>query len=283
MSSIQYDFETNRFVYNGRFSDFSSEIANKLHSSRKNNTAICHRVSFYFIAKALINPLNFYICNLPTETPMETLAGETVCYIIGIILAVSGAFPDFLDLSNQFINSFLESNNEGLKNYQFYIKNLLSNLLQPPTRDVEEIGDFMLIAEGYLNRILEDLNNEEFNLKIGNASWNSSISNAFDCFEKKEACSGDKFIIEGTDSQVLSILINMTKPGGDNFDVSELFIYTALIVNEEGKELILLCQSCRTESVKECQEIDPYFPIIYKNPYDNEYHILQTGEVVQPE
>ena len=81
----------------------------------------------------------------------------------------------------------------------------------------------MLIVEVYLNRILDDLNNEEFNLRPGNASWNSSVSNALDCLEFAKPClnNGEAHFMLGTkDSQVVPIMIHITKPGGDEFDES---------------------------------------------------------------
>lgn len=292
MNSIQYNFDTGLFNYEGRFSEFSSEIRHNMQSSRKNNTAICHRVSFYLMAKALINAINFYIYNFKDykeKNSLQYLTYETIYYILGIIIAVTGQFPEILDLERSIesmiglTDTFLELQDVQIEDYQTYVGKLKDILSNPPLNDTVEFRDVMLIAEGYLNRILDDLNNEEFNLRLGNASWNSSVSNALDCFEFVDACSNIKnpyFILGEDDSHVVTIMVNMTKPGGPSFKESELFIYTAKITADDSSEKIVLCQSCRTESVKQCNStgIMSKCPIIYTNPYDKKKYWFQAGK-----
>lgn len=290
MNSIQYNFDTGLFNYEGRFSEFSSEIRHNMQSSRKNNTAICHRVSFYLMAKALINAINFYICNFEkcmAENNLQYLTYETIYYILGIIMAVTGQFPPSLDPERSIesmiglTDSFLELQDVQIEDYQTYVGKLKDILSNPPLNDTVEFRDVMLIAEGYLNRILDDLNNEEFNLRLGNASWNSSVSNALDCFKLIAPCSDIKapqFELGPVDSHVVTIMVNMTKPGGPKFEESELFIYTALIKAANGRYQAVLCQSCRTESVKQCEDFKNNCTIIYTNPYDRQKYLFQENK-----
>lgn len=90
MNSIQFNGETKRFEYMGRYADFSQDILKKFPSSRKDNTAICHRVSFSFMATALVNALNYGMCIDSAEM--------AEFYVLGLILAVTGEHQELLTI-----------------------------------------------------------------------------------------------------------------------------------------------------------------------------------------
>jgi hypothetical protein len=143
-------------------------------------------------------------------------------------------------------------------------------LLNNIGRILKDVGNFgseidaMLIIEGLLNRILDNLNNEFHNLSLGNASWNSSLGNAFDPFAPVVS-NGNEFIIiddddnGADDGKVITILKHATLGGGQNYNESELFIYTA---EYEGRNFVY--QSCimdiplESVSFVKCEK-----PIIY--------------------
>lgn len=274
MNCIQFNSESGKFEYKGRFIDFSDDVKQKYPSSREDNTAICHRVSFKLMANALINAANYYIVNYRSDDK-QFLAKKTTDCILGIIMAVTGKFPNPLKNPEDSINNFLNLKDDKIENYQLYVKGLMDVLANPQKNNLNEISDVIPIVEGYLNWILEDLNNEEFNLKLRTASWNSSIRDAFDCFNVGTTKKEDGrviFTLGEEDSKVMTILLNMTMSGGENFDESGVFIFTALL----NKENPVLCQSSIEGKVSRDQRKTPNGSIRYWDGFKRSYAWLES-------
>lgn len=275
MNSIQYNWEEKEFQYMGRYSDFTQDIINKYPSSRKEHTAICHRVSFYLMAKGLINALNFYICNMTSGTSVnqEELTRETMFYILSMILAVSGKHQDIFNDDFQIVEEYYSIGDSEIERYQFALMKMEE--VMNAIGDEEQLFPMMLVVEGLVNCILDDLNNEPYNLQLGNASWNSSLGNAFDAFKLAEL--GEQgFVIGDEDSKVISILRHGTKGGGPDFNESELCIFTA-----EWKEEPFLYQSCSQKPLEKSNIIDCEIPILYRDLSDGEMHNFITDEIVE--
>lgn len=259
---IEYDPNTKMFIYTGERSGFSHERRTNIPRKAFPRKALCHRVSYKLMANALINAVNYYVVNYD-KLDQQVLAKITEVCIYGIIIAVTGKFQQPLEKSENLINHFLELDKNK---YQPCVEELMNALANLQKGNDKEISDVFPIAERCLNRILDNLNNEGFNLKVGNASWNSSIREAFDCFddvgiEKKD---GSVIVTLGErDSEVMTILLNMTMPGGDHFDKSELFVYTELLDTEET----ILCQSRRTDNLPEFPRKTPQCFIRYRDVF----------------
>ncbi|MDE6686317.1 MAG: hypothetical protein K2K17_03260, partial [Lachnospiraceae bacterium] len=189
-------------------------------------------------------------------------------------LELSGKFPNTLNIPEYSIIYFTGLEDDKIENYQLYVKGLMDVLANSQDNNLNEISDVIPIVEGYLNWILVNLNNEEFNLKLRTASWNSSIRDAFDCFDVGKTKKEDGkiiFTLGEEDSKVMTILLNMTMPGGGNFDESGVFIYTALL----NKENAVLCQSYIDGKVPNDQRKTPNCSIRYWDGFKQSYVWLE--------
>ena len=115
MNCIQFNSESGKFEYKGRFIDFSDDVKQKYSSSREDNTAICHRVSFKLMANALINAANYYIVNYRSDDK-QFLAKKTTDCILGIIMAVTGKFPNPLKNPEDSIKNFSGLEDDKIEN-----------------------------------------------------------------------------------------------------------------------------------------------------------------------
>lgn len=226
MNSIQYDLFGGNFCYMGRHSEFTPETERRF-VQRDQGTAICHRVSFYLMAMGLKNALNYFIKN-PECLDGNTLAKSSCSYMIGMILAVTGKMNGLSENRINMLDHFMGIRDEILEKYKPMLGEIFGILkfLGEPSVTEEQMRWLMLSAEGYINRILDNLNNEPNNLRLGKASWNASIGSAFDIFGKYEMEEG-KFMLSEEDSKVITLLKHTTLGGGENFDRSLLYIYTA--------------------------------------------------------
>lgn len=235
MNNIQFDLNEKRFIYMGRYSDFTPEIK-KNFEQRSKGKAICHRVSFYLMASGLLNAMNWFLKN-PEGLAGEVRAKNSCSYVIGMILAVTGRIDCFCEERGNMTDRFFAAEDAVLAKYKGGINEICRMLTFVAEQEVtEELLDWMMVSvEGYLNRVLDLLNNEPYNLKLGNASWNSSIGSAFDIFEGYTV-EDDRFQLSYyEDSKVITLLKNATLGGGENFDQSALYLYTAVW---EGKTFI---------------------------------------------
>lgn len=268
-------YRSGRFVYAKARFDFSKATREYFAGSRSGDEAICHRVSFKLMADAFINAANFYIANYQNPGDFD-VAGETTCYILGIIMAVTGKFPKSMELSDDFINNFIYSQEPELKEYQTHVNSLLK--LFRENKDLGPQEDPKIFAEitKHLNSILDSLNNEKYNLRLGDASLNSSIGSAFDCSGgvRYVDIQGKKvFLLSEEDSKVLTLLINMTKPGGKNLTDSSLVLYTGSRKDGEAA----LYRSTGISKLKNAETLSLDIPIIYYNKYDQKFYDFVKG------
>ncbi|MBP3459985.1 MAG: hypothetical protein J6K58_12315 [Lachnospiraceae bacterium] len=226
MNSIQYDFYGKKFCYMGRHSEFTPEIKRRF-EQRDKGTAICHRISFYLMSMGLQNALNYFIKN-PECLDGNTLAKSSCSYMIGMILAVTGKINGLSDERINMLDHFMGIRDDILDKYKPLMGEMFGVLkfLGEQSITEEQVHWLMLGVEGYVNRILDYLNNEPYNLRLGMASWNASIGSAFDIFENYET-EEDQFRLSEGDSKVITLLKHTTLGGGENFDKSYLYIYTA--------------------------------------------------------
>lgn len=295
MCSIKYDFEKQKFVYipNQR-SDFSKETKDEFKDDRESNQDICHRVSYKVMACALVNAANYYLSKsskLESEDPdsqnqLQDIIGYSLWGVDGIIRAVTGLIPEpneeggdlgdyeqnIYDLELSFESIFKE-NKENNKE---------ENEEENGEENKEKIPVGIQEVENNLNDILDKLNNERFNLQLGDSSKNRSIGSAFDCFGEVSYDDEDgTFTLGETDSKVLSYVIHKTFGGGDDFDESEVFIYTTL--TDEGDPI--LCRSSGTDEFPEDREETPDCVVRFKDEYgdgekdEDGYTVLDNASV----
>jgi hypothetical protein len=210
------------------------------------------------MADALINAMNFFLAN--TQCP--DLVAETMLYVEGIIVAVTGKdYNIFLEKTQNFnIQLDLGKYNGALES----LRNILENEITG-----ESINDIVHI----INIILDNLNNESYNLKVGNASWNASIGSGFDPFDEVEY-DGEVFLIKWEDARVLTALLHGTKGSGPNFDQSGVYFYTALL---DGRPYIY--QSSTVEHFVHANELkETDIPICYFDGIENRYIKIQGDE-----
>lgn len=268
-------YRSDRFVYAKARFGFSKAAREYFAGSRSGGEAICHRVSFRLMADALINAANFYIANYQNPGDFD-VAGETTCYILGIIMAVTGKFPKSMELSDGFINNFIYSQDPELKEYQTHVNSLLKLFRENKDLGPKEDQEIFTEITKHLNSILNSLNNEKYNLRLGDASLNSSIGSAFDCSGgvRYIDIQGKKvFLLSDEDSEVLTLLINMTKPGGKNLTDSGLFLYTGSRKDGEAA----LYRSTGISKLKNAETLSLDIPIIYYNKYDQKFYDFVKG------
>lgn len=270
MNSIQYNITNGNFEYMGRYSDFTPETTRKFQSSRKEKTAICHRISFSLMCTGFINALNFYTSNLENVIPndYDGLIRETSFYIICEILAITGKHMEiFFDININDIDKlaynikdiYINLDDPYITEYKNYISTLFE-ILEAGFNGEMEFKRSMFAIEAIINRILDNLNNEEFNLHIGQASWNSSIGDAMDPSEPAtKVNNGESFILGDIDSKVITLFKRGTKGGGEYFNESSLFIYVA--ANDDGPFIYQSCSEKPLESIQVLEVAD--VPIYY--------------------
>lgn len=288
-NSIVYN--ANRFEYSGTRFRFSQETLDFFRSSTSEGMDICHRVSYKLMADALVNAANFYLdyyqksgeANIAGETKRQEseeadIARETTNYILGIICAVRGKMPTSMDFTDKTIDELILS--KELEGYREDIKKLRELFAVDPRGTSDQNVE---ITER-LNGILYKLNNEKNNLREGSSSWNSSIGSAFDCFGTVALMvynqqGEEAFVLGEKDSEVLTLLLHMTKPGGKNYNESGLYIYTAESKNHEG----ILYQSTQSGRARTSEMSTLNCPIIYYNKYEGKFYNFDTGTPCQSE
>lgn len=265
MNSIQYNITNGNFEYMGRYSDFTPETTRKFQSSRKEKTAICHRISFSLMCTGFINALNFYTSNLENGRHDLPLIQDTLLYIICEILAITGKHMD-LFFNNGFdadiIDMYISLDDPYITEYKNYISTLFE-ILEAGFNGEMEAKRSMFAIEAIINRILDNLNNEEFNLHIGQASWNSSIGDAMDPSEPAtNVNNGESFILGDIDSKVITLFKHGTKGGGEYFNESSLFIYVAA-----NGAVPFIYQSCSEKPLESIQVLEVADVPIYYHDY----------------
>lgn len=273
MPSIKYNPKTHRYIYipNQR-SDFSNETKEAFKKERKPNQDICHRVSYKVMACALVNAANFYLSQSSylksRYSVLRRIIRHSLKGVEGIIRAVSGAFPED-DTEQWRLNKYARNVHD--------LRVSFGKISKGKKEGIQEVAY-------NLNDILDKLNNERFNLQLGDSSKNRSIGSAFDCFEDVSVkIEGRKkiFTLGETDSRVLSYVIHKTFGGGDNFDESEVFIYTTLI--DEGDPI--LCRSSGTDEFPEDRRETPDCVVRFRDEYgdgekdEDGYAVLDNASV----
>lgn len=258
MNSIQFDQISGKFIYMGRYSDFTPEIR-EMFAQRTKGQAICHRVSFWLMAQGLINPLNYFLQN-PGQFDSDTLAKLSCSYIVGMILAVTGESDCFRDDPKDMLQCFFDLENDLLEKYKGNLNEIFQIMEYVKENNImeEELSWLMLSMEGEINRILDHLNNEPYNLQLGDKSWNSSLGSALDIFEDYVVEEGGFRISNHEDSKVITLLKHTTLGGGDNFDISSLYIYTA-----KWKEKIFIYNSRLNMPLRSITIEESNIPILY--------------------
>lgn len=297
MSSLMY-VDRKSIIYTGKRNDFESSLKAHFRVVKGQNSDICHRVSYKFMADAITNAINYVInwaqtvdIEYRSEENKAIILEEMMFYLEGIILATTlsdAQLKEIAELENTVVEDIKNINEKKAK-----FEEIIQTFCKMPAEEIfSRITNIMDCMSIYINAIwnekveeidnlgcslsdlLEDLlcrqNNSISNLFLGSSNWNRSIGECFDpkygvitCSEKyeKEGRSYYIGVLNASDSAVFSILADGTKPGGREFNESELSVWAGVDKNEE----IILYSSSQKGLLPAVDQLKDNVIIVYYN------------------
>ena len=258
MNSIE--FQNDLFYYRGRFSPFTIKRG-EFYSSPQlvgTKTALCHRISFYTIVAGIKNALNYYIHFQKMDgIDADDCIVQSLGFIAGMILSVQAEkIPVEAIEELKGLRGMPNENPEKGKMQKEFNKKLIAlvseghygvllNDLGAAMTEMFPLKESCLQRESYgvflaerASSIVDILNNEQANLRLGAERWNTSLQNAYDPETAVYETNGQKerFLIQAeTDNIQITNLLAFTMAEYQEVEGTEnaLFFLTAKIPAKE--------------------------------------------------